>query len=170
MKKFLFLVLVILFLASTAIAEYDSDSIVIELQPGWYQIVVPGALSGIVFHVEDRMLITKYEPAENGSPEIIEAADEKASVKHFTLIPGFYIAGEDFPSGVYSIRAGVGTSLVNIWVYNEKNSLIFTDGFWGSEKNMGDSFLGKIELLDGYTIKISNGDAFFSDPVGPIFD
>ena len=88
---------------------------------------------------------------------------EKASEgNRFEVPPGIYTVGEDFPSGVFTIKNAEGSSLFNISVYDADGSSVFSDGFWADEG----VYLGKIELLDGYTVEIDQGGAFFSPYIG----
>lgn len=84
----------------------------------------------------------------------------------FTVAPGIYTVGVDFPAGVYSVHCADGESLFNIKVNDEKGFYVFNDGFWS---NKGE-YLGKIELLDGYSVSIDQGKAYFSAPAGVVFD
>ena len=88
------------------------------------------------------------------------------SWKSFTAVPGIYTVGVDFPAGVYSVRCADGESLFNIKVKDENGFSIFNDGFWADKGE----YLGKIELLDGYSVLIDQGKAYFSAPSGIIFD
>ena len=88
---------------------------------------------------------------------------EKASEENrFEVPPGIYTVGEDFPSGVFTIKNAEGSSLFNISVYDADGSSVFSDGFWADEGE----YLGKIELLDGYTVEIDQGVALFSPYIG----
>lgn len=88
------------------------------------------------------------------------------AVKPFTAAPGQYVAGVDFPSGEYSVRCAEGESLFNIRVKDEEGFSVFSDGFWADK----DEYLGKIKLLDGYSVSIDQGKAYFSAPSGIVFD
>lgn len=88
---------------------------------------------------------------------------EKASEENrFEVPPGIYTVGEDFPAGVFTIKNAEGSSLFNISVYDADGSSVFSDGFWADEGE----YLGKIELLDGYTVEIDQGVALFAPYIG----
>ena len=76
----------------------------------------------------------------------------------FEVPPGIYTVGEDFPAGVYTIKNADGSSLFNISVHDVDQRSVFSDGFYADEGE----YLGKIELLDGYTVKIDQGAALFA--------
>ena len=75
----------------------------------------------------------------------------------FEVPPGTYVVGEDFPAGVYTVKHAEGESLFNIFVDDADGRSVFNDGFWASK----DEYLGKIELLDGFSVKIDQGVALF---------
>jgi hypothetical protein len=93
----------------------------------------------------------------------LESLDE---TRTFTVAPGMYVVGEDIPAGEYSVRCAEGEHLFNIYVHDEDGHRVFSDGFW-ADKN---EYLGKIVLLDGYSVSTNQGKAYFSAPAGIVFD
>lgn len=89
-----------------------------------------------------------------------------AGTVSFTAAPGIYTVGVDIPAGEYSVRCADGESLFNIKVKDEKGRSVFNDGFWADKGE----YLGKIKLLDGYSVSIDQGKAYFSTPSGIVFD
>ena len=150
MKKAIILLLsIVLSLSLCAAAEtYPS---------GWYSL---GNTDGDILS-----LFYLPDGCDVSLPDAISLAPIEDSVS-FTASPGIYTVGVDFPAGVYSVRCADGESLFNIIVKNEKGSSVFSDGFWADKGE----YLGKIELLDGYSVSIDQGKAYFSAPGGIVFD
>lgn len=128
-----------------------------EYTAGWY------TLSN-----SDGIVISSFFLPDGGSvslPDSFTLAPLESGVS-FTVAPGVYTVGVDIPAGTYSVRCADGESLFNIDVCNEEQWTVFFDGFWADKGE----YLGKIELLDGYSVKIDQGKAYFSAPGGVVFD
>ena len=70
-----------------------------------------------------------------------------------------FVIGSDIPVGVYSINPTKEGGYVR--VYDEKDSLIVSQGIRSGERS-----IGKIELLNGYTVEISRGSVIFAPSIG----
>lgn len=144
----LFLLLSLSLIVSVSAADYPS---------GWY------SLSGA-----DGLEISRFYLPEGVSvslPDSVSLSPLEESVS-FTVQPGIYTVGVDFPAGVYSVRSAEGFNLINIWIYDAKGNTLFSDGFWGDDGE----FLGQFEFCDGYSVKLEDHPAYFSAPSGVVFD
>ena len=124
---------------------------------GWYSL-----------SAGDDVVVSMFFLPEGGSvslPDSLTLSPLEGTVS-FSVHPGIYTVGVDFPAGIYSVRCADGESLFNIEVEDEDGHRVFSDGFW-SDKG---EYLGKIELLDGYSVSIDQGVAYFSAPSGVVFD
>lgn len=149
MKKLVIALMIVLSVGCCAFAE--------DYPSGWYclsagDVVVASMLylpEGCSVSLPDSMSLSPLE-----------------TVKPFTAAPGKYVVGVDFPSGEYSVRCADGESLFNIRIEDAKGLRVFSDGFWADKGE----YLGQIELLDGYSVSIDQGKAYFSTPSGIVFD
>ena len=92
------------------------------------------------------------------------SVDSENGAARFTAYPGIYIAGEDFPVGTYEIKCADGTSLINVVIEDTDGKDVLRGGFWSRENEM----IGKIKLLEGYIVNISDGSAYFAPSAGGI--
>lgn len=78
--------------------------------------------------------------------------------KEVQVPTGIWIVGTDIPVGSYSIHPTSGGAFLRI--YTDKNKMIINQGI--RKENQA---VGKIELLEGYQVEISDGSLIFSPPV-----
>ena len=84
-------------------------------------------------------------------------------VPSFSILPGEYTVGIDFPAGIYSAKSNTdGTSDVSIF---DKDGKYVYGAVVGQ-----DIFIGKYEFKFGQTVRIKYSSAYFSAPSGIIFD
>lgn len=84
----------------------------------------------------------------------------------FTVPIGVWNVGPDLPAGTYSIRCAPGTDSATVALYNDEGSWFILETLY-SENN--DS-IGRVELPEGYSVRVRNGSAYFSAPSGIIFE
>lgn len=165
MRKILCLLFVLLALIPAAYAE---ESEAIDIPSGWYIIEIPGSAPIAIF-LQNGMMITRYDPVDADEAPAQIAADAKSG-KSFTLSPGKYIAGIDFPAGSYSAEFAGSThyTTAHLSIYVGQGALekkVFSENVGVAETK-----IGKVEMLEGYTIVIDYGAIHFDDPVGAVFD
>ena len=88
------------------------------------------------------------------------------SVASFTVPLGQWNVGPDLPPGAYSVRCAPGFDCATVTFYNDQGSWFLLETLY-SEKN---DVIGKVDLPEGYSIRVRNGSAYFSDPSGIIFE
>ena len=79
--------------------------------------------------------------------------------KEVTVPGGEWVVGEDIPAGEYSISPTKMGGYVHI--YDAKGKTLVSQGV-----RKEDNSIGKVELLDGYVVKIENGSVIFAPPKG----
>ena len=95
----------------------------------------------------------------------IPSAFDPSSVS-FTVPIGEWNVGPDLPAGSYSIRCVPGTECTTVTLYNEKGYWFLLETLY-SEKN---DEIGRVELPEGYSVRVRDGSAYFSAPSGIIFE
>ena len=78
--------------------------------------------------------------------------------KEVEVPTGIWIVGQDIPVGFYSIHPAPGGAFLRI--YTDKSKMIINQGI--RKENQA---VGKIELLDGYQVEVSDGSLIFSPPI-----
>lgn len=84
----------------------------------------------------------------------------------FTVPIGQWNVGPDLPAGSYSVRCAPGFDCVTVTFYNDQGSWFLLETLY-SEKN---DVIGKVDLPEGYSVRVRNGSAYFSAPSGIIFE
>lgn len=79
--------------------------------------------------------------------------------KEVTVPGGQWSVGKDIPAGAYSLHPTKEGGFVTI--YNENGKLIISQGIRDEE-----NVIGKIELLEGYSVEISRGSLIFAPAIG----
>lgn len=100
-------------------------------------------------------------------PDGVEVPSPLPDSVSFTAHIGEYVVGVDFPAGAYSVRCADGVDVTTIKCCRE------VGGSWyllESLHSASDDLIGKIELLDGYSVQVRDGSAFFSAPSGIVFE
>ena len=165
MKKIVFSLLFLILVFSTGLAEGPDGY----LPAGWYDIVFNnGELYLHYVYLPDDLYI-EYDgellffPVAGDIPAPVLPS---SSVVSFTAAPGIYTVGVDFSSGVYSIRCADGSSWCIATAKDSDDKLVLSQVL-----NLEDgNYVGKIELLDGYVVKVENGSARFEAAIGVVFD
>lgn len=94
-----------------------------------------------------------------------ELALEAAEDVRFRVDSGEYIAGEEFPAGTYSIDKLAIEEYPMIMVYDTEGKMVLAEVLYRDK----DLRIGKIDLLDGYKVKV-DGRVMFSPAVGITFE
>ena len=79
--------------------------------------------------------------------------------KEVTVPGGTWIVGKDIPAGTYSITPAKGGGFITVKDASGKN--IVNQGIRNAE-----NAIGRVELLDGYTVYIERGSVIFSPAIG----
>ena len=88
------------------------------------------------------------------------------SVASFTVPLGQWNVGPDLPPGAYSVRCADGSDCVTITFYNDRGDWFLLETLHSGT----DEMIGRVELPEGYSVRVRNGSAFFSAPSGIIFE
>ena len=131
----------------------------------FYQLL-PGSYSVLLNAVED------YDPvytdpdgsfnidALNIRKDFEKAKSHKEESKEPITVPsGVYIAGEDFPAGVYRIELAEGSSSGHVKLYENKEKVKKAFGYiydYDLGSFYGSTTVGKIEILDGNALEVRN--------------
>ena len=75
--------------------------------------------------------------------------------KEVTVPGGTWIVGKDIPAGSYSLHPTSEGGYVR--VYDAKGGMLVSQGIRDEENS-----IGKIDLMDGYSVEISRGSLIFS--------
>lgn len=84
----------------------------------------------------------------------------------FTVPLGEWNVGTDIPVGSYSVRCASDSDCTTVAFYNEQGNWFLLETLY-SEKN---DVIGKVDLPEGYSVRVRNGSAYFSAPSGIIFE
>ena len=90
--------------------------------------------------------------------ELVQEIMSRSEWKEVEVPGGTWIVGEDIPAGTYSIHPTSRGGFINI--YTDKEKLIIYQGIRKETQT-----IGKIELLEGYRVEISDGSLIFAPPV-----
>ena len=100
-------------------------------------------------------------------PDGVDSASMVPGSGSFTAPIGQYIVGVDIPVGTYSVRCADGVNVTTVkFCRDSSNSWFMLEALHADE---GES-IGRVELLEGYTVEVRNGSAYFSAPSGIVFD
>lgn len=142
------------------------------IEPGEYHLkgleleAVVSLKEGSVLDCKGWIILDSYLgfAALNG---LIEGGLESvaAPVQTFTVEAGEYVVGEDIPAGTYSIEALEGSS-ASVIIHKADGQLVKSELLWYERGRR----IGKIEILDGYTVKVGGGGCRFGAPGGVSFD
>lgn len=75
---------------------------------------------------------------------------ERGMAKSATIYAGKYTVGVDIPAGVYSVNTLNGAAADHIYVYDSNGRTVASYAIGTSSKRPP---VGKMELLDGYTVE-----------------
>ena len=149
MKKMVVVVMLLAVLSACAFAEtYPS---------GWYSLSTEDGVELSLFFLPDGCSVSLPDSASLSPLE---------TLRPFTAAPGIYTAPNDIPSGTYSVRCAESSSWCVVTVRDDAGKLVLSQSM-----EVGDgSRLGSVPILDGYTVKVENGNARFEAASGIVFD
>lgn len=131
---------------------------------GEYQLVIVDCMVAEVSLSPGTMLTTSGANLISLTP--IEGEGNPAvQSSGFTAEAGTYTAGVDFPAGTYSIEALEGSS-ASVAIYGTDGRLVQSEMLWHEKGRR----IGRIEILDGYTVEVGGGGCRFGEPGGITFD
>lgn len=96
---------------------------------------------------------------------VLAEIQKRGLVKSANVPVGSYIVGQDFPSGIYSVKSHSYASIIEVYASQSSDRSIFRESCY--EDDLG---IGKLELKDGQILVIQVGGAVFSEYVGISFN
>lgn len=88
------------------------------------------------------------------------------TISPFTAAPGMYSVPADVPAGVYSFRCDDASSWCIVTIRDANDDLVISQVL---HSDTG-TYVAKVELSEGGSLKVENGSARFEPPRGIIFD
>lgn len=96
---------------------------------------------------------------------VLAEIQKRGLIKSANVPVGSYVVGEDFPAGVYSVKAHSYASIIEVYASQSADRSIFRESCY--ENDLG---IGKLELKENQILVIQVGGAVFSEYVGIFFN
>ena len=111
-----------------------------------------------VIALADDLSSMSYEELLTLRQQITAEIMSRPEWKEVEVPSGIWIVGKDIPVGTYSIHPTARGAFLR--VYTDKNKMIANQGIRTESQAVG-----KIVLLEGYQVDVSDGSLIFSPPI-----
>lgn len=172
MKKFAMIMLAAVLMLSVAVAQPQYSEPVIEdgvyklTEDGNYVVGSNGSIPAGLYQVSAegfnaRVYLPDSTVISSTGIVLLEPVDSVS----FTVDPGTYTAGADFPAGSYSIESAGGLGC-SVEIHDADGGLLLAEYLTNNEGER----VGKIDIPDGASMEIGSGAAHFAPASGITFD